>query len=138
MKICHILCVRSGKGWLTWGKIYPVYKSQALLDKLIDSIYQLLVFFCDASTKSYAAIVYLRIVSSKSFRVNVYSKGRLAPLDSKNRYKHGRKHVTLPRLELLVVMIGVRVINFVTSELKLLITKRVLFTDSECVLRTLD
>ena len=37
--------------------------------------------------------------------------------------------MTLPRLELLAVVIGVRVINFVTSELKLLITKRMLFTD---------
>ena len=42
--------------------------------------------------------------------------------------------MTLSRLELLVVVIGVRVINFVTSELKLLITKKMLFTDSECVL----
>ena len=49
-----------------------------------DSIYQLLVFY-DASTKSYAATVYLRIVSSKSSRVNlVYSKMTLAPGDSKN------------------------------------------------------
>ena len=56
-----------------------------------DSIYQLLVF-CDASTKSYAATVYLRIVSSKSIRVNlIYSKMRLAPLDSKNQCKHGWK-----------------------------------------------
>ena len=98
-----------------------------------DSIYQLLVF-CDASTKSYAATVYLRIVSSKSIRVNVYSKMRLAPLDSNNQCKHGWKQVTLPRLEPLAVVIGVRVINFVTTELKLLITKRMLFADSECVL----
>ena len=41
--------------------------------------------------------------------------------------------MTLPRLKLLAVVIGIR-INFVTSELKLLIVKRVLFTDSECVL----
>ena len=99
-----------------------------------DSVYQLLVL-CDASTKSYAATVYLRIVSSKSSRVNlVYSKMRLAPLNSKNHCKHGRKLVTLPRSELLAVVIGVRVINFVTSELKLFITKRMSFTDSECVL----
>ena len=71
------------------------------------SIYPLLVF-CDASTKSYAATVYLRIVNSKSIRVDlVYSKMRLAPLDSKNQCRHGRKQVTLPRLELLAVVIGV-------------------------------
>ena len=50
-----------------------------------DSIYQLLVF-CDASTRSYAATVYLRIVSSKSSRINlVCSKMRFASLDSKNQ-----------------------------------------------------
>ena len=51
---------------------------------------------------------------------------RQAPLDSKNQCKHGRKQVTLPRLELLAVVIGVQVIDFVTSELKLLIAKRML------------
>ena len=35
-----------------------------------DSIYQLLVF-CDASTKSYATTVCLKVVSSKSIRVNL-------------------------------------------------------------------
>ena len=59
---------------------------------------------------------------------------RLAPQDSKNQCRHGQKQVTLPRLEILAVVIGIRVINFVTSELKLLITKGMLFTDSECVL----
>ena len=51
---------------------------------------------------------------------------RLSPLDSKNQCKHGRKQLTLPRMELLAVVIGVQVINFVTSELKLLIAKRML------------
>ena len=59
---------------------------------------------------------------------------RLAPLDFKNQCKHGRKQVTLPRLELLAIVVGVRVFNFVTSELKLLITKKIPFIDSECVL----
>ena len=134
MKVCHILCVRNGKLTRMWQNLsslqIPCFIGQ--IDK--DSIYQLLVF-CDASTKLYAATVYLRIVNSKSIRVNlVYFKMRLAPLDSKNQCRHGRKQVTLPRLELLAVVIGIRVINFVTSELKLLITTRMLFTDSECVL----
>ena len=56
-----------------------------------DSVYQVLVF-CDASTKSYAAAVYLRIVGSESVRVNlVYSKMRLAPLGTKGQGKNVRK-----------------------------------------------
>ena len=74
------------------------------------------------------------VVNLLNWKYFVKLKTRLAPLDSKNQCKHGRKQVTLPRLELLAVVIGVRVINFVTSEFKLLITKRMLFTDSECVL----
>ena len=41
------------------------------------------------------------------------------------------KDITLPQLELLAVLIEVRASNFV---MKLLISKRVLWTDSECVL----
>ena len=42
--------------------------------------------------------------------------------------------ITLPRLELLGVLIGVRAANFIVQELKLPIYKRYLWTDSECVL----
>ena len=64
----------------------------------------------------------------------VYSKMRLAPLDTKGQGKNVQNQMTMPRLELLAVVIGVQIINFVTSELKLPITKSMLFTDSKCVL----
>ena len=90
--------------------------------------------FCDASARAYAAAVYLRIVDQESrlVKVNlVFSKLRLAPLETKQQ---GKGKVTLPRLELLAVVIGVRAISFVTNEIKLPISKRMVFTDSECVL----
>lgn len=116
----------------TWQKLHtlriPRYIGQPDQD---DSICQLIVF-CDASAKAYAATVYLRIVNRESVQVNlVFSKLRLAPLETK---RLGKGKVTLPRLELLAVVIGVRAISFVTHEIKLPISKRIVFTDSECVL----
>ena len=40
----------------------------------------------------------------------------------------------IPRLELLVVLIGIRAANFVMKQLRLKITDRILWTDSQCVL----
>ena len=77
--------------------------------------YKLLVF-CDASMKSYAAVVYLRVEKQGSVSVNLFfSKMRLAT-KSTNKLK---KDLTLRRLELLAVNIGIRATNFVVRELKL-------------------
>ena len=60
---------------------------------------------------------------------------RLTPVMSKKKQTRKKyKDITLPQLELLAVLIGVRAGNFVTKELKLPISKRILWTDSECVL----
>lgn len=72
-----------------------------------------LLCFCDASAKAFATAVYL-----------VFSKTRLAPT----------KTISMPRLELLAALIGVRSINFVESQLKLTISEKILWTDSQCVL----
>ena len=65
----------------------------------------------------------------------MFSKMRLAPVTSSRGQKGQKcKDVTLPRLELLAVLIGVHAGNFVTKELKLPISKRILWTNSECVL----
>ena len=45
--------------------------------------------------------------------------------------------MTIPRLELLAVLIGVRCVKFVESQLKILVEGIDLFTDSQCVLRWL-
>ena len=44
------------------------------------------------------------------------------------------KPLSLPRLELLAVLIGIRATKFVVDELKLCISKKVILTDSQCVL----
>ena len=100
-----------------------------------DPVHEVLIF-CDASIKSYAAVVYIRIISQHGIQSNLmFSKMRLAPVTSSRGQKGKKcKDITLPRLELLAVLIGVRAGNFVTKELKLPISKRILWTDSECVL----
>ena len=96
--------------------------------------YQILTF-CDASAKSYAAAVYLRVVSQGLVQVNlVFSKMRLAPCDIEKKRKNKSKQLSLPRLELLAVLIGTRVTNFVAKELRLSVAKRIILTDSQCVL----
>ena len=97
-----------------------------------DPTYEVFIF-CDASMKSYAAAVYLHVIGHNNIQTNLmFSKMRLTPVMSGKGKKC--KDITLPRLELLAVLIGVRASNFVIKELKLSISKRVLWTDSECVL----
>ena len=92
--------------------------------------YQLLAF-CDALVKAYAASVYLRIKEDTGIKTHlVFSKMRLAPV---NRGKNKRE-LTIPRLELLAVVIGIRALKFVTKELRLKVPERILWTDSQCVL----
>ena len=95
-----------------------------------------LLVFCDASMKSYATAVYLHIERQNCVEVNlVFSKMRL--VSSGTSKKKSRKEITLPRLELLAVTIGVRAANFVAKELKVTLMKQILWTDSTCVLHWL-
>ena len=80
--------------------------------------------FCDASAKAYAALVYLHQSSSRMQKVNlIFSKTCLAP-----------EYITIPRLELLGVLIRVRALRFVEEQLALPVTSKILWTDSQCVL----
>ena len=84
-----------------------------------------LITFSDASKKAYATTVYLRVINDKSVHVNLaYAKARLAPI----------KEVTIPRLELLGVLIGCRASQFVAQQLGIVDIKQILLTDSTCVL----
>ena len=55
-------------------------------------------------------------------------------MDNKRKRGNTLKHVSIPRLELLALLIGTQVTNFVTKELMLDISKTAIFTDSQCVL----
>ena len=86
-----------------------------------------LICFCDASVKAYATAIYLRQSTLNSYKTDlIFAKTRLAPQD-----------VTIPRLELLGVLIGVRALKFVMKELYEQVTRMVIFTDSLCVLHWL-
>ena len=81
--------------------------------------------FTDASAKAYSATVYLYSTVDETSNVNlVFSKARVAPI----------KQLSIPRLELLAVLIGTRCLNYVTEQLRLPETDRILWTDSQCVL----
>ena len=64
-------------------------------------------------------MIYLRAEYQDNFKVNlVFSKLRLVSIDTENS-KKPKKEITLLHLELLVVTIGVRAVNFVTREQKI-------------------
>ena len=87
-----------------------------------------LLCFCDASSKAYGISIYLRCIENDEVISNlIFSKSRIAPL----------KETSLPRLELLAVLIGARSINFVKESLKIEIRQNILWTDSQCVLHWL-
>ena len=88
--------------------------------------------FCDASQHCYATAVYLRVATSNSVSSHlIFSKVRLSP--KKVRLKDTR--LTIPRLELLAVLIGVRAAIFVRTELQVSLRQPiVVWTDSSCTL----
>ena len=84
-----------------------------------------LLCFCDASSVSYATAVYLRQSKEGKTSVNLlFAKSRLAPV----------KGLTIPRLELMAVLIGVRCLEFVRKQINLTIKDTHLWTDSRCVI----
>ncbi len=83
--------------------------------------------FTDASQKAYSAAVYLKSTAEDG-KIKcdlLFSKARLCPVN---------KPLTMPRLELLGVLIGTRLMSFVERELQIPIQQKTLWTDSKCVL----
>ena len=104
--------------------IIPRYLGPTCQDQSPTAIDWTLLCFCDASARAYATVVYLLQASSHYRKVDlVFSKTRLAP-----------QKITIPRLELLGVLIGIRALKFVERELCLPIANKILWTDSQCVL----
>lgn len=99
------------------------------LKENVENVEYFLLCFCDASARAYAAVVYLFQRSSTQSRSDLlFCKTRLAPL----------KTMTIPRLELMAVTIGVRCIRFVKQELNIQIQGIHLWTDSQCVLKWIE
>ena len=109
-------------------QIYKIFHSVKFQDTLgyKEKFTCRLLCFCDAFTKRYATSVYLQIFNKDTSTCNiVFSKTRLAP----------NEKISLPRLELLAVLIGVRSLSFVESELTLEISEKMLWTGSQCILQ---
>ena len=82
--------------------------------------------FCDASKDANATTVYIRTGNSGNISTHLlHSKTKLAPK---------KNSVSLPRLELLTVSIGIKCMKFVAKEINLKIEKKIIWTDSQCVL----
>ncbi|XP_053376545.1 uncharacterized protein LOC128547566 [Mercenaria mercenaria] len=94
----------------------------------VNNVEYSLACFCDASDKAYTVSIYLVQVKEDEYKSDlIFSKSRLTPI----------KGMTIPRLELMAVLIGARCLNFVEKELKLECKNVVLLTDSQCVLQWL-
>ncbi|CAM1294859.1 Uncharacterised protein r2_g406 [Pycnogonum litorale] len=85
-----------------------------------------LLCFCDASALAYTAVIYLRQPGTGKTTL-IFSKTRLAP---KNK-------LTIPRLELMAVLIGVKALQYLEKELDFPHVRRILWTDSQCVMKWL-
>ena len=83
-----------------------------------------LLCFCDASEKAFATCIYIRCRKDGGITTNlVFSKARVSP----------KEGMTIPKLELLGVVIGVRAMKYVKKHWKLKIVDEVLWTDSQRV-----
>lgn len=84
-----------------------------------------LPIYSDASRNAYITAVYLLIEIEEKLSIKLmFSKSRIAP----------KNLISIPQLELLGVLIGVRSFKRVLENLKLSVIKKILWTDLQCVL----
>ena len=103
--------------------LYTVQRLVALQDE--QKVSSHLLCFCNASTVAYAATVYLHQQCGERSTCNlIFAKTRIAPV----------KGMTVPKLELMAVLIGVRCLTFVKDQLKMNISSVYLWTDSQVVI----
>lgn len=104
-------------------EIKDVNLSRCFLDNIEDNDCQLHCF-TDSSTRAYAASVYIVGKNQKSF---VMGKSRLVPIKD-------QEHLKIPRLELLGVLIGSRLMQYVRKCINRKVKKQILWTDSQIVI----
>lgn len=88
-----------------------------------------LLCFCDSSAMAYATAIYIHQYDGENSVCNlIFAKTRLAPV----------KGMTIPKLELMAVVVGVRCVSFVKEQLKIDISDVYVWTDSMAVIGWLN
>ena len=81
--------------------------------------------FCDASELAYRAFIYISSQSVNAISTGfVIARAKVAPL----------KQIIIPKLELQAAVLGCRLMQFVSKQLKIPVTSRHFWSDSEAVL----
>ena len=105
-------------GWVEWI-------SSIDLPRYVGNGSSQLLCCCDLSSKAYAAVIYLCTIKNNKITISLlFSKARNAP---KNK-------VTIPRLEVMSVLIGTRSLRFAAKPMRLENAEKILWTDSQSVL----
>nr|CAD2204848.1 unnamed protein product [Meloidogyne enterolobii] len=116
-----------------WINILNSWKNQKItVPRLViikNCKYQLHVFV-DANKDTYAAVIYLRSKENDNVKVSL--------IYSRNRIRSKKQNLTIPRMELLALLIGTRAIKFVEKELQIEIEKKFIWSDAKVVLLWLN
>uniref|UniRef100_A0A914C7C2 Integrase catalytic domain-containing protein n=1 Tax=Acrobeloides nanus TaxID=290746 RepID=A0A914C7C2_9BILA len=112
-----------------WIKIASKFESMALkFPRKIHSFTQPsyeLHCFVDGSKNLYGTCVYLRIIENGRIETKlIFAKSRLRP----------KRKMTIPRMELVACLIGVRASNFVSEQIQLKFEGQYIWSDSKCIL----
>ncbi|VDN54258.1 unnamed protein product [Dracunculus medinensis] len=108
----------------TWNSLitlWPTYVKEIPRAVINTFQYTSIHVFTDASIKAYAAAVYVKQSPTTSL---IFAKSRVAPI----------KTMTIPKLELLAILIGVRAAQFVIKQLEFENAQVILWSDSRCAL----
>lgn len=96
-----------------------------------DGLYTQLLCFTDASSYAYGVAIYIRFLDRGNWTTNIlFSKVKVKPKSITPRSNKSRDSISIPRLELLAILIGVRAISFVEKQLHLPLSKTILWSDS--------
>ncbi|XP_068151985.1 uncharacterized protein [Drosophila tropicalis] len=116
------------KDWKIWVKLLPKINEVRIsrcMPKVCCARQVQLHTFVDASINAYAALVYLRAEVDGIVHCSlVASKTQVAPL----------KPVSIPRMELMAAVLGLRLAKFIEPELSVTVCQRIFWTDSKDVL----
>uniref|UniRef100_A0A1I7W8B8 DUF5641 domain-containing protein n=1 Tax=Heterorhabditis bacteriophora TaxID=37862 RepID=A0A1I7W8B8_HETBA len=117
-----------------WNSIINLYNDKPIsIPRLIhvsNSAINQLHCFVDASGHTYGAVAYLRTIHADTGETSsalVFAKSRLCPV----------KGMTIPKLELMALVIGTRILKFIQEQLDFEITESYIWSDSKCALQWL-